>query len=315
MKSKHTHSENIGNYPANLPLVKLNYIMNDSAKPILKFILGFYCLLHSHLAYTQTYKYEPFLNTTDWKVKTAAFGDSSIYWYTQIFKTTIDFKEYTAISYCDSLDPIIYIRESTSSRKVFYMNPKDMIEHILYDFNLKVGDKTYMPLFMNDKNAKQFEVTKIDTIVINGSKRKKFHYYHTGGSGGFEAIECIGCLSEPFKIKSPVFDPVYYLLCAFKGKTLQYSFHQACVISPCYNASSLTDVSSEATQVYPNPCKDKLVVNCPLETGYEIYNLSGKLISQGVVKESIVVSELNTGMYVLSLNREGYHGRFKISKE
>jgi hypothetical protein len=280
-----------------------------------KYGIAFLGLLIAQNTHSQTYKYQPFLGTSDWKVKSAFFTDSTVYWYTKIFETTIDFKVYTAISYCDSLDPLIYIRENTTSRKVYYMNPNDMTEHVLYDFSLKVGDKAYMSLQMNYNIAREFQVTQIDTVIVNGSKRKKFYYMRTSGSDVFEALEGVGCLSEPFKIISPVFDPVYYLLCAYSGKTLQYSFNQACSISPCYNPSSIKDVSTDVNPVYPNPCTDKLIINCPVETLYELHDLSGQLVLQGVEKESIYVSDLRKGMYILVLKREGYEERFKIAKE
>jgi hypothetical protein len=195
------------------------------------------------------------------------------------------------------------------------MNPNDMTEHLLYDFNLNVGDKFYVPLLMNYNSAREFQVTQIDTVIINGSKRKKFYYKSTSGSNGFEAIEGLGCLNDPFKIISPVFDPVYYLLCAYSGKTLQYSFNQSCSISPCYNASTIKGINAEISHIYPNPCSDKLIINSPVETLYEIYDFSGQLVLEGIEKESIDASSLINGIYILILKREGYEERFKIVKE
>ena len=65
--------------------------------------------------------------------------------------------------------------------------------------------------------------------------------------------------------------------------------------------------------VYPNPAKNYInISNCPQNTTYEIYNISGSLTTSGVTNSQINVSELNSGYYILVLKDKDKQFRLPI---
>lgn len=74
----------------------------------------------------------------------------------------------------------------------------------------------------------------------------------------------------------------------------------------------------EMLEVYPNPVKSTLHINCPKcdFADYRIYNLQGMLISKGhIVKSSIELAELNAGIYILKIEGADFNYSTKIIRE
>lgn len=68
--------------------------------------------------------------------------------------------------------------------------------------------------------------------------------------------------------------------------------------------SSLQDLSSNELSIFPNPAQD--VINVANFTGktYSIYNQNGALIKSGSTNAQISVSDLNPGLYFLSVDNK-----------
>ncbi len=66
--------------------------------------------------------------------------------------------------------------------------------------------------------------------------------------------------------------------------------------------SSIGEAENQTLLVYPNPVKEKIMVNLPLSGNhFQITNLTGKIVKQGTINQGeIEVKELRTGVYFIS---------------
>ncbi|WP_452230489.1 MULTISPECIES: FG-GAP-like repeat-containing protein [unclassified Lacinutrix] len=71
--------------------------------------------------------------------------------------------------------------------------------------------------------------------------------------------------------------------------------------------------------IYPNPAKDLVTINSSIELNnavYTIYDITGKQILNGNLKENTIhVSKLNSGIYILKITVDGKHKTQKLIKE
>lgn len=265
----------------------------------------------------QTYTYKPLLSTSDWRVQIAGQGGYTIYWYHQAFKITENNKDYTAITDCDGLHPIVYIREDVASRKVYYMNPSDMQEYLLFNFNLRLNDKVMVPLGLTQNNSSEYKVIGIDTISLPDGKHKRFTYRETGGlqQRSFVLIEGIGCTDEPFKVYYRTADPVFYLLNSYQGRQCQYKFQDTCPPNPCTTVTGIDEPKTTSLKAWPNPCSEELQIDSETIYSYIIYNTMGQVIQAGECLRTIDMSELESGLYELVLESEGQREVLRVVRE
>jgi hypothetical protein len=253
------------------------------------------------LSFAQSYTYKPLLSTTDWRVCVADLGGDDTFWYHQAFKIKDNNIEYTAITDCDGLDPIFYIREDISSRKVFFMRADDMQEHLLFNFNLKVGETMFIPLGLYEPNSIEFKVHSIDTITLSDGKHKRFFYRENtiDERMRFTLIEGVGCTDEPFKVFYRTADPVFYLLNTYKAQSCQYVLNEPCPPNPCTSASNISNTESKKLVSFPNPCTNSLQIKLETAGNYCILNHMGQVVLEGICINEIDVSTLSPGMYTL----------------
>ena len=83
-------------------------------------------------------------------------------------------------------------------------------------------------------------------------------------------------------------------------------------ITALYNGDDVASTTTVATSdfsVYPNPFSNELTINLPSadieNTSYKLTDITGKVISEGVNTNTIYTSELNTGVYLLSVYKNG----------
>ncbi|MBA2422523.1 MAG: hypothetical protein H0V61_04790 [Chitinophagales bacterium] len=65
-----------------------------------------------------------------------------------------------------------FIRQDSLAKKVYYITLGGPYENLLYDFNLQVGD--FYPETYNHNSQDTFIISKVDSILLNGSYRKKY---------------------------------------------------------------------------------------------------------------------------------------------
>lgn len=266
----------------------------------MKRLLLLFCLIIFKIQ-AQSYQYKPFLSTTDWRVLLGAQGGTDTYWYHKAFVIQENSKEYVAITDCEGLDPIVYIRENVTTRKVYYMRPDEMKEYLLFDFSLKVGDKTNAPLALSQTYYNEYQVISIDTIDLPDGKHKRFVLRETQNlkQRQFTMVEGIGCLDEPFKIYYRTADPVFYLLNSYIGKTCIYNFLDTGAVNKCYVPTGLHQSSKTNITTYPNPCHDILNITNIDSMNFKIFNTNGQLIMEGKCVNEIEIGNLSEGFYYI----------------
>jgi hypothetical protein len=80
-----------------------------------------------------------------------------------------------------------------------------------------------------------------------------------------------------------------------------------------FNTTGTVKLLNENLLIYPNPTKGKLYITNTTGNliNYTIYDLNGQIILIGKTQESIDVSTLSVGIYILKTNQ----GNFKFIKE
>lgn len=190
-----------------------------------------------------------------------------------------------------------YIREDTSARKTYILEPWNPNEVLMFDFSLNIGDtlnSTYTtdgtPIVVN---------TITNEILLNGAIRKKWTF-----DNGHFYIEGIGS-SQGF------FSPTFTLLGAWLETNCVNDNNVHLYGNRCFTILGLSEaqVSDSALKVYPNPVKDRLIVEGAIANpvDFKLYNLYGQIILTKKLSSSVVeidVSNLPKGMYMLSIHGE-----------
>lgn len=168
-----------------------------------------------------TSKSQTFVSDTKlWNVYTSYFWNC----YTEIYKlttdTTINNFQYkkvhlTTLNNDTSMyynEIIGYIREG-STNKVYIKYADQNDEKLIYDFNLNVGDTTYIY-----SNTNEAILDSVSTIQINDSSIRRIFYFNTGNIW----IQGIGDISNPFYHNESMFDISHHLICYSESDTLKY---------------------------------------------------------------------------------------------
>ena len=247
--------------------------------------------------------------------------------------TTINDLRYTKVLFQhgyeedDFSEPRYYaaVREDTISGKIYCIQYNDGIERLLADFNVEAGDEVTVYSFWPDwQNAYPTESTvkvrSVDTIEINGEKRKKINI-----DNGFEDgewadywIEGIGSIHglfapSPSAIADAGSTP--FLLCVYVSGEL---FWQNPEYSTCYlkdGGAEIENINTINSAIYPTLTKDYLQVKRDLSSyKYNIFTTEGILAQSGVADEIIMLSSLVQGSYIITFYDENnnlvYTGRF-----
>ena len=97
----------------------------------------------------------------------------------------------------------------------------------------------------------------------------------------------------------------------FKSPLDQFILSSETPVSYVDASTSSFDVS-----VYPNPFGETLFFNNSEQLNYVLFDVSGKILEQGLVKQELDVSHLSKGMYMLRLsNNKGQHLIKKLIKQ
>lgn len=197
------------------------------------------------------------------------------------------------------------------SNIVYYVPPGET-EGVLYDFNLNVGDTTYIINMFCVNEEIPVVIIDIDTAEYFGIQRKR--WLLDGDYGLTEYwIEGIGSNLGILQSKyyMCIVCPSWELLCFHKNNELLFSLNQS---NECYivNIDEGTDIEKQIG-IFPNPARDKFEVRSE-EFGVEkvaVFDLQGrKLIdvhfADGTKNAEILVSELLPGTYICRISIENH---------
>ncbi|MDP2236560.1 MAG: T9SS type A sorting domain-containing protein [Bacteroidales bacterium] len=246
-----------------------------------------------------------------WNVMLTAFPLSNT---TEIYKingdSTVNFIVYSKIwASFDSLATWYFKGLLREESNIVYYIPPSGAEGILYDFNLEIGDTTYINnVFCSDI---PIYVIVIDTVEYFGTSRKR---WLIGENGIVDEIwvEGIGSLNGPLYSKywNCIICPVWELLCFHENDTLKYMkpFETNCYYST-------VGVAEKAIEndfiVSPNPAKKGNDIS--LETtskmlSISVFDVTGRLVKTlnplHVNKINIETSNFEPGLYLITVATE-----------
>jgi len=229
-----------------------------------------------------------------------------------------------------------FIRQDTLLKRVFFRDNGGSTDHLLYDFNLHVGDSASYYCFGGSTYT--IHVQKEDSIFIGNDYRKKWFITSTGGSasGGLDSIiEGIGSLSGLINYWHP-FNPQIIYLNSFL-ECFQYNGN---IIYPASSIACNIDLSADnirqkniSITLSPNPFHTTATLEInPEKSGEElkiknaelkIYDVMGRLVQivsplpwRGAGGEAVINRNgLPDGLYFYQLsNNDGLQltGKFVI---
>ncbi len=202
-------------------------------------------------------------------------------------------------------------RQNTQSKKVYFIAPDSTTEHLLYDFNLNVGDtvKGYLESFATPKDT----VISIDSVLVGSTYRKRWNINSGYNISIIEGIGSTYGLTE----KSPgvLTDMSDYTITCFRqnNQTLYPDTAAICELLTALNGNHFQVDNSSVT---PNPFTDRILVKTSNSDlmNLTIYNLFGeKLIQQNFNKQvEISTAVLPDGVYIYQI--ESKSGFIKTGK-
>jgi Secretion system C-terminal sorting domain len=204
------------------------------------------------------------------------------------------------------------IRQDIANKKVYCILPNDSVEHIIFDFNLQVGDT--IPTIPSFVCYSKLYVTQIDSVLIGNSYRKRW----LSSSSAFNIIEGIGANWEFFQPMCEVIDGATGLLTCFtQNSTPVYpdsTFNCALIT----NINSVSDIHS-FVKLFPNPFHTSMTISLNVENAsMEIYNSFGEFVRHVKITEHSTVIHRNSladGIYfyrLLTDNGKIASGKFVI---
>jgi len=211
-------------------------------------------------------------------------------------------------------------RQDVSIRKVFFIPPADSIEHLLYDFNLQVGDtvKGYLV-----KNCTFYPptVTSLDSIMINNNYRKRW----TVGTNGYQ-IDIIEGIGSTFDLLSSLCyllcDCDQILMCFTQNGIILYkdfSFCSAFGFCQCNIITSIEILKESTVSISPNPFHTSATLTTNKnKSKLRIYNTLGTMVREETITTPSTIINRNSladGIYfyqLVSEDGEVVNGKFVV---
>ena len=278
-------------------------------------MIFFSCSLSSQ---SSEYTYQPFIMDGSCKwIMTAAGGSSGVETVISNEDTLILGKSYKKIyrNRCEQSDVKEYMgafREE--NRKVFYFrkgfNEREGFENLVYDFNLKVGDRIEYEDGWDPYETYEIEVARIDTIATEGILRKQFFFDGDPEGRYFSWIEGIGNVKD--LLYCSVYVPTNYeghLVGVWHNSEALFRFEDKCTCDELMPV--IEHKSTPRFRVLNNPVENRQLSISFSESDFiklELYSFDGILqysmdlvIRDGIL--DIPLTGLHAGNYILILSR------------
>ncbi|MBL0104790.1 MAG: T9SS type A sorting domain-containing protein [Bacteroidetes bacterium] len=218
-----------------------------------------------------------------------------------------------------------YVREDTSSKKIYFVDNLSNPEVLLYDFSMSVGDSMNTSFIVQGGYFADgyYTVDSISSISIAGGNRRVFHLsnHTTSWSHDMTWIESIGCMENPFYPYSSNFmsgsfancpgsfhsyieyvscyehvNKVYLDSCAFAAAMSNSCFlvEDSCsYFDVCGSVNELKNVKTFSLS--PNPTHDVTRINFDISQSGE-YQFSVVSITGQEIKLDITGGRFSAGM-------------------
>lgn len=278
-------------------------------KPILSLCLLFISLFSLGQSYERMIRNDVFWEVREGtSVYTLNYFDHYTFEFNQIDNFEIKGNKYSLLE-SSFVSRKVLLREDTLKKKVYYFNTNDSLEHILYDYDLKIGDSISLP--ENDSYPEKFKLVlwDIDSVERNGSNRKVFRFKgeHFNWPVFENWIEGIGSSFGPGRIPSSPYNTNIIELFCYNLKTRQKPTLHNRMCSPV----GLTPQNETVKQIVisPNPVKNFAEITSENEIEKIVaYSISGARTQLRITPQehSVFVdfSDLKPGIYFIQFYTE-----------
>ena len=208
-----------------------------------------------------------------------------------------------------SLEYDLYgIIKEEESGKVFYKPKEQEIEYLLYDFGMNVNDTAVMFWCQNPNCEVHVRIDSIATQHIAGAERRVFYVSSKDMFGDewhwlntwVEGIGAMEGLLYSCHIVNAGGITLHELLCYHEDGELvwQNSTYNTCLIDPL---SIQDNTEASGLQVYPNPAKDRVVIEGMEAVEVKVCNTSGQMVKTVRGTNEIDIADLAKGVYLLRI--------------
>ena len=208
-----------------------------------------------------------------------------------------------------SLEYDLYgIIKEEESGKVFYKPIEQEIEYLLYDFGMNVNDTAVMYWCQNPNWEVHVRIDSIATQHIAGAERRVFYVSSKDSFSDWRWlntwVEGIGAtegLLYSCHVVSAGGITLHELLCYHVDGELvwQNPIYNTCLID---NYDGIQDNTvGFSVQVYPNPAKDRVVIEGVEASEVLVYNALGQLVKTVQGTNEIDLSGLVEGVYLVRI--------------
>ncbi|MDR9397603.1 MAG: T9SS type A sorting domain-containing protein [Salibacter sp.] len=207
------------------------------------------------------------------------------------------------------------VREDTNAQKVYAIHPDSTQEHLLYDFDVSVGDTVavYQLIFLTQKV--EVIIESVDTLMINNivHKRVKTESDFPYDEYWLEGIGSTYGVLSPGSSNYPVSDVSYPQLLCFERDGVKLFERQS--FENCYAKDpnvSVDEVRNDVSvKVFPNPTSNQLRIQSDLKiSSFKVLSVTGQVLKAGMLSDQVIsVNALNAGVYFLEITtQEGEKG-------
>lgn len=212
-----------------------------------------------------------------------------------------------------------FIRENEDHQ--VFLKPADYIEGLVYDFGVSPGDTVEaLNVYLNSNDMLKFVVTQVDSVLLLDRYRKRVVLYEYTNEKEEIWIEGVGSYFGILNSCNDAYGAVcggYDALCYEESSTLvfQNEIYETCYYSVTVGLNPVKEVNFT---VYPNPAKDLITINFPIEgkRKIEIWDFSGKKVAKHLFLNkniSLNLQEVDNGVYFIRVfDNENYYHPYKL---
>ena len=200
------------------------------------------------------------------------------------------------------------IIKEEESGKVFYKPKEQEVEYLLYDFGMNVNDTAVMYWCQNPNCEVHVRIDSIATQHIAGAERRVFYVSSKDMFGDewhwlntwVEGIGAMEGLLYSCHIVNAGGITLHELLCYHEDGELvwQNPTYNTCLIDPL---GIQDNIEASGLRVYPNPARDRVVVEGMEAVEVMVYNISGQMVKCVRGTNEINVEGLAEGVYLVRI--------------
>ena len=200
------------------------------------------------------------------------------------------------------------IIKEEESGKVFYKPKEQEVEYLLYDFGMNVNDTAVMYWCQNPNCEVHVRIDSIATQHIAGAERRVFYVSSKDMYGDewhwlntwVEGIGAMEGLLYSCHVVNAGGITLHELLCYHEDGELvwQNPTYNTCLIDPL---GIQDNIEASGLRVYPNPARDRVVVEGMETVEVMVYNTSGQMVKCVRGTNEINVEGLAEGVYLVRI--------------